>query len=108
MLEIAFQASNASFGYENGGCSQFKFVLVKLISLSPNGAPWTLLVPWKFGEPNPIFVLHAIKLGYLLFLARLIVFSISSKLWPSTAKTSQPLDLNLSIWFTYFIIFIFI
>ena len=64
----------------------------------PKGAPWVFSVPAKFGEPNPIIVLHAIKDGFFDILALSIALDISSKLWPSIFWVCQPLDLNLDNW----------
>ena len=47
------------------------------VSSSPKGEPWHFAVPHFDGEPKPMVVLQAIRVGFLDFCAFLIAFSIA-------------------------------
>ena len=62
---------------------QFNFSLTSLISSMPKGLPCAEAFPLLLGDPKPIFVLHAIAIGFFEFCAILNALFISLKLWPS-------------------------
>ena len=74
------------------------FFLIKFISSSPIGAPWLEDFPSLLGEPNPIFVLHAINEGLGSLIDSLIALSISLEECPLHSIVCQLLALKRRIW----------
>ena len=90
LLEKPLHILRSSWGITNLPCGQLKLFLVSLTSSSPSGDPCEDDLDSLLGEPNPIFVLHAISVGPIFFLAEDIAFEISKQLCPSILIVFQP------------------
>ena len=90
LAPICLHSFKISLGISKGRCDHLNFFLTSLISSSPKGDPWEEDFPDLLGDPNPITVLHEIKVGLFDLLAFLIAVLICFSLCPFISMKFHP------------------